>query len=112
MEAIAKMSTRKPATEAFETEMEEIGESESTEALKSMGDLIEDVGVCHLPDSEIEARKLLKNEPCGKSDDETDGEKERHIPTHNTEHTTSCKRSMFNIPKRKQLILHTSHVER
>lgn len=43
VEAVAKMSTRKAASEAFETEMEEIGESESTEALKSMGDLIEDL---------------------------------------------------------------------
>lgn len=31
----------------------EIGESESTEALQSMGDLIEELGVCPLPDSEI-----------------------------------------------------------
>lgn len=56
-------------------------------------------------------RKLLKSEPSGKSDDETDGEKERHIPTHNTELTTSSKslRSMLNPSKRKQLISHTSH---
>lgn len=67
--------------------------------------------MCPLPDSEIETRKLLKSEPSGKSDDETDGEKERHIPTHNTELTTSSKspRSMLNPSKRKQPISHTSH---
>lgn len=67
--------------------------------------------MCPLPDSEIETRKLLKSEPSGKSDDETDGEKERHIPSHNTELTTSSKspRSMLNPSKRKQPISHTSH---
>lgn len=36
--------------------MREIEESKSTEALKSMGDLIEDLGLCPLPDSDIDAR--------------------------------------------------------
>lgn len=99
-----------------------------------MGDSIEDLCVCPLPDWQLESqffsktyvcrnifftyeinilskhekiqlgiskckcivnifyRKLLQNEPCVKSDNETDGEKESHIPTHNTELTTSSKK--------------------
>lgn len=41
--------------------MREIEESKSTEALKSMGNLIEDLGLCPLPDSDIDARFVLKH---------------------------------------------------
>jgi hypothetical protein len=34
----------------------DVGEAESMEALKCMGEMIEDLGVCPLPDADVDSR--------------------------------------------------------
>lgn len=50
-------------------------------------------------------RKLLKNEFCGKLDDEIDGEKERYILIYNIKFIILFKRQIFMDYKMKNILL-------
>ncbi|XP_062601776.1 uncharacterized protein LOC134263439 [Saccostrea cucullata] len=59
IEEVARKSTNNAALEAFKMEMQEIAKDESEEALSTMGPVVEDLGVCPLPDASPSIRQVF-----------------------------------------------------
>ncbi|XP_060572015.1 uncharacterized protein LOC132730175 [Ruditapes philippinarum] len=72
IECLAEESTSTAAKEVYRKEMEDIAHQESVEALTVMKDIIEDLGVCPLPDSSPSVRLHLQGDLCDDKDSWSD----------------------------------------
>ncbi|XP_056014139.1 uncharacterized protein LOC125677956 isoform X1 [Ostrea edulis] len=59
VEEVARKSTQNAAIEAFRMEMQDAAKEESEKALATMGPVVEDLGVCPLPDASPSIRQVF-----------------------------------------------------
>lgn len=100
VEHVADMSTRKAAKDAFHQEMKEVAESKR--AADRMEGLIEDLGVCPLPDVSPKLKLMLQ--PDNQVDDDWTDIDEDNDETDDVRRSSAFKRRRYQVIKHKKNI--------